>query len=290
MKVYIEPAEQNDRAVKRVIGAFAKHSPKHIEFVRKPDKADMVIMQINGRLQRTRRKIEKLQRLGIKFCMIQYCLKSTMNKDVDDWLWLWEQAQLVWSYYDLKSIASKEGHEFWVRFYHAPLGVDSEVFQPQYKDILYTVLTTGKSYVAESVREVYHATQYLDLTMAHLGKDFGKPGVTYYDGIFDSRLVELYNSCLYVSGLRRNEGFELPAAEGLLCGARPILFDQPHYRDWYGGLAVYIPETERGQIIKDLVNVLSSTYKPVTRGEIYDAREIFDWKKIIEGFWYACEN
>ena len=88
-----------------------------------------------------------------------------------------------------------------------------------------------------------------------------------------------------MSGLRRIEGFELPAAEGLLCGARPIMFDRPHYRDWFNKWAIFIPEGNREEVLQSLIDVFQQEYRPVTLEEIAEARQLFDWQSIINGFW-----
>jgi glycosyltransferase involved in cell wall biosynthesis len=80
----------------------------------------------------------------------------------------------------------------------------------------------------------------------------------------------------------------MPAAEGLCCGVRPILFDAPHYRTWYDGLAEFIPETDREQIIKDLTSLFKKPIREVTPNEIEDARARFDWEKIVTNFWKLC--
>ncbi len=281
MKVHIE--SKDDLAIGRVIKALKKYAPAYVEFVDE-DNAELIILHIIGRLERTTRRIEKILDSGAQYAIIQYCLKSTQKKSALDWIPVWENAELVWSYLGLPEVTAQDGGTFPSNFYYAPLGVDSTVFKPQHKEKEYFILTSGKGYLSESVREVIIAAEKYG-TVAHLGPDIGKSGIDYYTDISDKELVELYNKCKYISGLRRIEGFELPAAEGLLCGARPILYDRPHYKNWYGGLAVFIPETHRDQIVEDLVLVFTKEYEPVTFNEIEEARYRFDWEAIINGFW-----
>jgi hypothetical protein len=201
-----------------------------------------------------------------------------MNKVIDEWVDVWDGANLVWSYLDLPESLIPN-------FYHAPLGVDSGVFHPHDVDKEYLVLVSSKNYLSESTREVFKAAEAVGGKVAYLGRDLGREGVDYYTEITDGELAELYSKCRYVTGLRRTEGFELPAAEGLLCGARPIVFDRTHYLDWYKDFAVTIPETHRDQIVEDLIRAFKLPYRYVTISEIRRAQKIFNWKDIVEDFW-----
>jgi hypothetical protein len=272
MKVYVDTYLKS-LAVRRVVDALTKRSPSYIEIVMEVEKADLVVLHVNGRLEGTTRYIESINR---PYAIVQYTFKSTLNPEAEDWMPMWNGAELVWSYLYLEG-------EF--NFYHAPLGVDSKVFYPRGLPKVYTVLTSGEGYLAESVREVMMAGRRLDAPVAHLGPDLKKEGVDYFSGLSDDMLASLYSSCDYVSGLRRNEGFELPAAEGLMCGARPILFDVSHYKSWYDGLAVFIPETNRDQIVEDVYDVLRQDVKPVEASEIKDATERFNWDDLVKEFW-----
>jgi glycosyltransferase involved in cell wall biosynthesis len=129
------------------------------------------------------------------------------------------------------------------------------------------------------------AAQGLGLDVQHLGSTLGRPGVACYVDVSDQDVARLYQRSRYVSGLRRIEGFELPAAEGLLCGARPILFDRPHYRKWYGDLAVYIPEEPRPQAQASIADVLAGPYRCVTAEERDAAAAWFSWERVCRGFW-----
>lgn len=273
MKAYVD-THLKSLAVKRVVDAFNRYSPSYIQIVNNVQSADLVLVHINGRVESNTRYINHINK---PYAVIQYAFESTQKPDTKDWMHIWNNAELVWSYLYLEG-------EF--DFYHAPLGADSDVFYPiDGVPKAYAILTSGPGYLAESVREVYHATQHLGLPMAHLGSYLGKPPIDYFTNITDEELVMLYNRCRSVSGLRRVEGFELPAAEGLLCGVRPILFDRTHYRNWYDGLAIFIPETERDQIVIDVENVLRQGVEPVTNKEIAESKERFNWNDLIKEFW-----
>lgn len=112
--------------------------------------------------------------------------------------------------------------------------------------------------------------------------------VTFSKDCSDKELAPYYSTSQYVSGLRRTEGFELPAVEGLFCGARPILFDTPNYRQWYEPFGIFIYEGSRQEVIEQLINIFQGPYQPVTEEEIAVAQGRFDWQRIIGGFWERC--
>jgi glycosyltransferase involved in cell wall biosynthesis len=90
---------------------------------------------------------------------------------------------------------------------------------------------------------------------------------------------------MYTSCLRRKDGFELPAVEGLLCNSRPIVYDAPRYRQWFDGLAEFIPEEDPEKVINNLVRLFQKSYKPVTEEERNETLKRFNWETIIKGFW-----
>src|SRR6185295_19074765 len=218
----------------------------------------------------------------------------------------WDPAVLVWSYLDLYEHCREDDCDamaddpgFW--FYHAPLGVEADVFKPLTEGTCescadptddcdggpwcpcachdcngvskrtYTIATSGLSWLTESVRECVvaaqrAATKALPAWIFHLGEQLSREddGVRCASGITDRQLADVYSQCRFVSGLRRIEGFELPAVEGLLCGARPVLFDTPGYRWIYGDWAEYIREESRESVIEQLVELFKRGARPVT--------------------------
>jgi glycosyltransferase involved in cell wall biosynthesis len=105
--------------------------------------------------------------------------------------------------------------------------------------------------------------------------------------ISDGALAELYATSTWVSGLRHVEGFELPAAEGLVCGARPLVFDQPGMREWYRGLGVFVAELQGEKLIRLLTELFHQSPLPVSQEEREEALRRFDWERIAKGFWEA---
>jgi hypothetical protein len=284
-KVYIEPAPDGDRAINRVIDALKMYAPERVEFVERKS-AELVIIHVVGRKNALERKIAHLLYEGKKYVLIQYSVRSTQKPETGYWLASWKSAELVWSYYDLNLYLQEDGHEKYLdNFYHTPLGVDQS-FKQRYKgEKLYKIMTHGRGWTTESIRECGWATKNTSNRMLHLGEDMKRPWVDCVTNISDVWLSHLYGQCEFVAGLRRTEGFELPAAEGLICGARPILFDRLHYRKWYNRWGIFIPEGEREEVIQSLEEIFKKEIPPVSEEEIKDAKEFFDWKWIIKGFW-----
>jgi hypothetical protein len=80
------------------------------------------------------------------------------------------------------------------------------------------------------------------------------------------------------------------AVESLLCGTRPIMFDTPNYRQWFDGLAEFIPEESVSMTSYYLYKVFKKEPVLVSDAEIEDARKRFDWERLVKGFWERCLN
>lgn len=272
------------RAIKRVLTAMRRYLPDQIEEVKKWKGADLVFIHVFGRQGRITRNIERLKARGIKYAILQYSLRSTRNPSTKGWLPLWRDAELVWSYLSLNGYLRQDGLEPLTNFYPSPLGIDSEVFHPLDRERDYLCVTTGESYLAQSVREIVLAARGIG-KVAHIGADLNKSEVDIYTDISDHKLVSIYSRSLYASSLRRVEGFEWPGAEGLLCGAMPLVYDRHDHRKWYRDLAIFIPETKRDQIVEDVRKVFESEYAPPTKAMIAEAKDRFNWETIFAGLW-----
>ncbi|MHC4748318.1 MAG: hypothetical protein ACYTFW_00445 [Planctomycetota bacterium] len=294
MRVRIEPAEQNDMAITRVRNALKQYAPAGLEFIEDPGEfdVDLLVMNINGRCGRTKRRIAKARNYGAEIIILQISLLSTINPDVRDWMPVWDIAKMIWSYYDLPQIAIDQGVEptFADKFYRAPLGADSETFKPSGAEKKYRAITVTRGYLTESTREIIRAIRQAGGEIAYVGPHM--EGLEHvhelhqFENVSDEKLADLYSSSYYVCALRRNEGQDLPAAEGLLCGARPIVFDRADQADWYGEFSVVIKETGRDQIERDLATIFKEHPEPeVHRYEIEKAKEVFSWQKFAEGVW-----
>jgi D-inositol-3-phosphate glycosyltransferase len=289
MKAFVAPTPGLSRAMTRVARALAQHAP--VIITEDESEADIVVLHVIG-YPETVRAIDSIKARGKKYAIIQYCVRSTQERNTLNWLPLWSDPSClcVWSYYDLPALVAEDGAS-WnqeVKFYHAPMGVDSKTFQPRNVPKRYILFTSGYVAESETVLECQEAVRNVGGRMFHLGP--GLPGfdasiVTQEQDISDGYLVELMSSCHYVAGLRREEGFEMPALEGLLCGVRPICYDRPHYRRWFGNHAEYIPEGSPEQAVKDLTAILEGNYRPVSTEERRAIERAFDWSVIAGGFW-----
>lgn len=295
MKVYLKP-DTDSRGINRVVDALIRYLPKGVEAVETPQEADFEIIHVWGRHDTVERRIEALERAKKPFAMIQYVLKSSMRPDAADWLDMWYKAKVVWSYYDLMQICVNEGMyeengecitppEF--NFYHAPLGVDSEVFIDQFFDRKFIIGASSQHALSEGARECAFAAKEVKKQMFFLGHELRRGhDIVCRQDLPDKRVANFWSMCTFISGLRRVEGFELPVIEGALCGARPIVFDRPEMRKWFGEFAIFIPEGPREQVIKSLANIFSvDGVMEINEPTKQLIRDRFNWETILKGFW-----
>jgi glycosyltransferase involved in cell wall biosynthesis len=286
MKIYLTPP-QPDRGLERIATALRRYAPPSVTVHTFPRNNDLTVIYAIGRRDAIERQVEDILKRGQRYAIIQICLRSTMQPHTSSWREIWHGAEIVWSYYDLNQAIADDGGACGIdNFYHAPLGADAKMFYPRTADKEFVIGTTGPSRLQESVRECILAAKELDKTVFHLGMD-----MTFYDNVAwakninDEAVAQAFSRCEFVSGLRRKEGFELPAVEGLLCGARPIVFDTPDYRWNYGDHAEYITEGTRQEVVDQLVKLFKQGARGVTEEERADAVERFNWKTIVGGFY-----
>jgi hypothetical protein len=299
MKVYVAPPPKLSQAMHRVGAALQAHLPPGHHVVDTPEQADLEVLHVIG-YKETVRAVEAAQASGRRYAIIQYCFKSTSKPSGVDWIEMWRRASAVWSYYDLRYENVRDMGKR-VDFYQAPLGIDPAFHRmpnPLTERRDTTLLTTGYVAPSECLQECAEAVRRVGGRMRHIGPDLGLgERVTPSQGVSDELLATYYRQSRFVAGLRRVEGFELPVYEGLASGARPIVFDAPHYRQWLGEHALYIREydypPDMGDYRRDLdaaaitdqIAACLQTYAPVTSDEMRWVKEKFSWKPIIEGFW-----
>lgn len=289
MRVYLEPP-QHSLGLERIKSALVRYAPAGIEVVTQPEQAELTVLWAIGRAMALTQQANSLRS---KYAVIQVCLRSTQKSSTNYWRMLWQNAEVVWSYYDLNAAIKQDGGtKLWgandlPNFYHAPLGADAAVFYPRDVHKLFVIASSGLSRLSESVRECVIAAGKVGRDALHIGAqlNLGDNVVLAGVGISDDQLAESYSECEFVSGLRRKEGFELPAIEGLLCGARPVVFDTADYHWNYGDHAEYIHEGSRSEVVDQLTKLFIHGARPVTQDEINQARERFNWETIIGGFW-----
>lgn len=284
MKVYLTPPRHLSQGIQRVARALATFLPSGASVVSEPQDADVAILHVIG-LGSLDGWAAEWVASGKPRGIVQYCLTTTENGgDPAFWHPLWAGSKAVWSYYDLLKHLGIDGADW---FYHAPMGVDPSLFTlAPAADRPYTVLTSGYIAETEGVTESAEATRRLGRLQFHLGPHLGLGHhVHHATGVSDAELAHLYRACQYVAGLRRIEGFEMPAIEGLLCGARPVMFDAPTYTHWFGDHAVYVPEGSHDEVVDALMDVFSRTPAPVTNEERVRAVLRFSWDRLCTEFW-----
>jgi hypothetical protein len=280
MKIFIQPSPRGDRGIARVVQALEHFCPPQHQICTYSDDAEFCIYHAIGRNESIRDMIEDIDK---PYALIQYAIRSTQKPHTKDWLDIWNDARVVWSYYNLVALCEEDGTRPHFSFYHSPLGTHFEHEKSEFK---YIIASSGIGYLQESVRECMHAAWAVNAKSYHVGPQV-HPNLECSNGMSDEELMVKYSQCAFVSGLRRNEGFEYPVIEGLMCGARPVCFDRPHYRQWFHDLAEFIPEGDREEVKQSLINLFLRGPRAVTPKEKEIARERFSWEKIISNF-YRC--
>lgn len=287
--VNLDPPTVESRSLQRIATALSINAPSEVELVHTDENADAVVIHVIGRHDQIVRRVNALRAMGKRYIIAQYCLRSTRHPLCADWIGIWKHATLVWSYYDLPAMCQAEGVTTPFPFLHSPLGADAKVFYPSDSATRYAVATTGYTPGAECLREVTDAARRNNYRVLHLGlpvPTVNYDRITYMSNIDDATLRRTYTECNFVSALRRLEGFELPAVEGIFCGVRPILFDTPTYRHWYDKFGIFVPETGSSADLTDnLTTLLRHDSLQLTDLHVRAARAMFDWPIVARRFW-----
>lgn len=286
MRVHVEGfLPRPDNAISRVITALKRYMPKKYELVDGKENADLVVVCAYGHRRHLKYYTERLLAQKKKYAVVQLCLRSTPNPKTEDWISIWKKAQLVWSYYDLPKLCKEDKNKSKFNFYYAPLGADAKVFKEtlHWRKFIIAGTGSGSRFSDECKNEVISAAKNVARNVFQLGYGPRYENVAYSNGMDDDLLARYYSQCEFVSGLRKIEGFELPVIEGLLCGARPICFDRPDARHWFGKLAEFIPEDNN--VSESIRKLFVKRAKPVSAKEKKYVKIHFDWEKICKGFW-----
>jgi hypothetical protein len=292
-KVYCGIPDSMSRGVRRIADALVRYAPPNVQIVTDDAEADLVIFQVVGVQnfsdESLPQKILIAKQRGQRYAIWHLCVKSTENPDPRFWAEIWQDACCVASYYDLGAYVG--ANNFWVKskFLHTPLGVDDQltVWRPRHCfERIFTIGTSGYIAETEGAAEAAAAVHAVRGYQFHLGPNLGLgPRVMYKHDLTDEQVAQAWNECQYVAGLRRCEGFELVAAEAVLCGARPIMFNAPHYTRWYGDLADYVTESTPDNVAGALASLFRGPYRAVEQAEIDYARTVFHWPTILDKFW-----
>lgn len=285
MRVYLELPTQS-RGIRRVRDMLVKYKPESVEVVDTPKDAELEIIHVIGRHDSVELRIELLRRAQRPYAMIQYVIRSSMKPHTMDWVRMWENSRLVWSYYDLYALMDEDNTPGEFPFLHAPLGVDTDIFYDKERERDFIIFASSQHALAEGARECAFAAKAVNMKMFFLGHELRRgDDVVCKSNLSDEAVANYYSRSEFVSGLRRIEGFELPVIEGLMCGARPIVYDKPHYRRWFNNFAIFIPEGTREEVIDSLIKIFKEGAEPITEKEKILAKDMFNWQTIIGEFW-----
>lgn len=282
--VFLTPTGLFSPAMTRIARALEASIPEGFSVTQDKALADVIVLYAIGR--DAIGGAAALLANGQRYVVVQCCLKTSGAK-AGEWSECWLNSEFVWSYYDLSKYAS----EFGFKFYHAPLGLDEAfrsnlVAQPRLRRVITSGTVAGAG--AEAIEEVWIAAARTGVSVLHVGQNpvgliTGVEPDSRVAGVTDAQLASLYQSATWVSGLRHIEGFELPAAEGLACGARPILFDRQGLERWYGDHAVFVRDGDG--LIEALVEVFAKDPREVSDSERKRVLSRFCWDDICKGFW-----
>jgi len=277
-KVYYEKMIVNQWNRDNLVG-FKTYAPKEIDFVNDASKADYQILDIT--------RLSDINYLRCdNYVIFFHCFGEWSEENPSDYKELFSKAKLVYSHLDLAPMFPYIDSS---KFMRGPWGCQPDIWFniANYPNEEFEILCTGEIAKTEGIEECIAATDFLNKKMMHVGNNMKYRNKSYNNKsrIEQQKLRELYNHSKWVSALRRIEGFEKPAIEGLLCGARPICFDTPLYRYWYGDLARYVVESDPNTTTKAIINVMSNEYSPITTKETKEAIRKFAWFYVAKNFW-----
>lgn len=264
------------RAFQRISDAIHKYAPAWVQWVESEDDADLLFIHIVGEseIPWAQKKKDKV--------LIQHCY-FTGGRTV--WHEYWPTAKLTVSFHDLKKYVP-----FDFNFISIPWGADPEKFKlANNGKRSFKAMTTGEVFETEAIDKAFEAAKATHSTLIHTGRDFGWDKRFYQNHplLPDNELIEFLNDSEYVIALREIEGFELMAVEGLMCGARPIVYDLDTYH-WYKGHAVFIDPTK--EVVPQLIEIFKTSPKSVTSEERKIIVEKFGWANIMHTFYNKLED
>jgi len=169
-----------------------------------------------------------------------------------------------------------------------PWGFEPHIFYQMRIPRRWTIITTGYDAAQEAIDSVFWACYHTMKSVVHVGGRLDprwvQPTFTRFEGISDDHLRELYNQALYVSGLRREGGFEMPIVEGYACGCQPITFDHTGSRRWFSEFAILVPNVPTDDLTRILMGILE---RPVTVEPKPEILETFYWKNVMGNMWLS---
>lgn len=280
VKVWFQAPAGVGECLRIIAIGLCENRPAGVETVWKKEEADLIVEFSLGLpcLERIRRNAA-----GKPFAVYQICLE-TSGTPVPELQTFWSEAKAVVGYLDLGPLCPN--------FTRLSPGVDFDFFRPSsviewpsWDLCTHGYVSDGAS---EPIIESHDAVRAMGGRAIHVGGKCypNQDRVERCENVPRERMLEIFRKSRYVSALRWIEGFEMPGFEALACGTRPIAFDIPCYRYWFGEHASYVPYRQEG-IVEAIAKVLKENPKPVSAQERDELYERFSWPRVADRFWRA---
>ena len=266
---------------------FMRYAPSDIEFVDDFENADLQIIDITRLSDKHNIKCKN-------YIALYHCRGEISEENIMYYADIFQNAQMVYSHLDLEG--EMTGSDKWtveefkkrINFFRGPWGVDEDLFfNMSGNQKAYTMLTTGAVAPTEAIAECLYACQAVKGKLLHIGPNMFQNAEGYLNtrNLTIREMSASYSLSYYTNAMRRIEGFEKVFSEGVLSSSRPICFDTPLYRHWYKDIPRYVKEGTPDEVIKDLIEIFKSPYKPITEEEKQFVIDNFSWIKVSKKFW-----
>ncbi|MBU2395751.1 MAG: glycosyltransferase [Gammaproteobacteria bacterium] len=266
---------------------FMRYAPSDIEFVDDFENADLQIIDITRLSDKHNIKCKN-------YIVNMHCKGEVSEENIMYYADIFQNAQMVYSHLDLEG--EMTGSDKWtveefkkrINFVRGPWGVDEDLFfNMSGNQKAYTMLTTGAVAPTEAIAECLYACQAVKGKLLHIGPNMFQNAEGYLNtrNLTIREMSASYSLSYYTNAMRRIEGFEKVFSEGVLSSSRPICFDTPLYRHWYKDIPRYVKEGTPDEVIKDLIEIFKSPYKPITEEEKQFVIDNFSWIKVSKKFW-----
>ena len=286
MKLYFPYDGKISRAMERIRRAFIGHSPPGVRFLDQMDSEAIHCLNWVGQNPREHTKTcEVIQGvptlpLGSRYIVFAH-VGNPHYVDLDQHYRRILAGALLVVTYDQEILGYMGSNVL-----ETPWGFEPSTFYRIPLQRGYKILCTGYVADSEAIDACVDACVKLGSRICHVGGSLRSLPFTYlynrHENIQDSELRALYSSSEYVSGMRREGGFELPVIEGYGCGAQPIVFDHPTMRKWYSDFVLYVPNVPRPDLARVLAEILAKPGGVNPKQEILDR---FNWRGIIAKIW-----
>jgi glycosyltransferase involved in cell wall biosynthesis len=187
-----------------------------------------------------------------------------------------------------------------------PLGIDQEIYHPQpdIRRAANRLLTTasadvplkGLKYLIEAYSRLLESHAALELVV--IGKLREGPTaelldnlnlvdrVTFISGLTNEEMAEQYARATICVTPSLYEGFGLPAAEAMSCGAPVVVTDGGSLPEVVGDAGVVVPKGDAGALAQAIAALLAD---PGRRAELgvaarHRARKTFSWERAAKGY------